>query len=242
MPVFRGLQEEVIQKLSLAMKRVLAMKDDIIVEENTVGREMYVIERGEVVLSRYDTYLGTLSNGNFFGFEGLLPGRQVRAAYCWPNSPHASHVTVHIADMDCGCCPAGRSGSTRRRRPRTASSASWCVHYGATRTTHQEAELRPGPQCTPPSRLQKAQSLLAVHVCKIILGPRCVCVQSKSDCQILSQEHPELVARLESFADRRARMEVRLAVDTVVLMNPLWILLWQLKWVSATCNDSIVHA
>eukprot|EP01051_Picozoa_sp_SAG22_P001080 SAG22_NODE_38_length_26325_cov_107.302067_18_plen_149_part_00 len=28
---------------------------------------------------------------------------KVRAgADCWPNSPHASHVTVHIADMDCG--------------------------------------------------------------------------------------------------------------------------------------------
>lgn len=66
-------QEEVIQKLSLAMKRVLAMKDDVIVEENTVGREMYVIEKGELVLSRHNTYIGTLKVENFFGFEGALP-------------------------------------------------------------------------------------------------------------------------------------------------------------------------
>ena len=54
------------------MKRVLAVKNDTIMEENSVAREMYVIEKGEVVLSRFGSYIGTMSDNNFFGFEGLL--------------------------------------------------------------------------------------------------------------------------------------------------------------------------
>lgn len=74
----RFLSTQVIAKICLKMKRIIAMQNDFVFVENTVGREMYVLERGEVELSRYDNYIGTLAKNSFFGFEALLPGRQRR--------------------------------------------------------------------------------------------------------------------------------------------------------------------
>ena len=49
-PLFLGLDNNIITQLAMVMQPYLAIDGDVIVEENQVGEEMYMIVKGEVKL------------------------------------------------------------------------------------------------------------------------------------------------------------------------------------------------
>jgi hypothetical protein len=49
-PLFQGLEENIITQLAMVMQAYLAIKGDIIVQENQVGEQMFMIVKGEVKL------------------------------------------------------------------------------------------------------------------------------------------------------------------------------------------------
>jgi hypothetical protein len=69
-PFFRPLEEAAIIRLCGLLKPFRAMKEDLIYKRGEVGRELYIVMRGEVRISFTDTVAKTLGPGQTFG-EGM---------------------------------------------------------------------------------------------------------------------------------------------------------------------------
>ena len=67
MPLFRGLSDELINKLCEKVVPMFAMKQQPIIHEGHIGSEMYLILKGEVEVTKNGYRLGFLSEGAFFG-------------------------------------------------------------------------------------------------------------------------------------------------------------------------------
>ena len=89
LPMFRNCPSQVILELCLIIKPYTLMKDDVVTSENSLAEEMYFVQKGQVQIVRYGLVLGILSDGGFFGQEGLLPGRQFR-----------EHTVTALTDCD----------------------------------------------------------------------------------------------------------------------------------------------
>ena len=75
-PYFRGLDEVVLVKLSSIMKPMAAMHGQPIMEEGKVGKEMYILVEGEVVVEKGGVELGYLNqSGSFFGENVVIDPR-----------------------------------------------------------------------------------------------------------------------------------------------------------------------
>ncbi|MEA3210053.1 MAG: hypothetical protein QOE70_3110 [Chthoniobacter sp.] len=75
--IFAGLREEVIEGLAGHCRPLVANAGDLIVEENLVGREMYLIYRGRVRIvgqlgTESETLFAELGPGDFFGEMCLI--------------------------------------------------------------------------------------------------------------------------------------------------------------------------
>ena len=69
--MFNGMQEEAVVRICYALRPLACMEGDHIFKEGELGQEMYIMEKGAVMLSRYNITLATLGPGSFFG-EGAL--------------------------------------------------------------------------------------------------------------------------------------------------------------------------
>jgi len=70
-PLFRGMPEQVVRNVCFKLKPYTALKGDVLFREGEVGREMYIIEMGEIEISRYNIVLTLLSKGSFLGEDVL---------------------------------------------------------------------------------------------------------------------------------------------------------------------------
>lgn len=97
-PLFQHLEEGAVRDICLAMKPMSVMHGEYIYKENQLGREMYVIEEGQVQLSRYGLVIGVMQKSSFFGEAALQPGRRARdrSAYALVDSTLAL-----LSKMDC---------------------------------------------------------------------------------------------------------------------------------------------
>lgn len=71
-PFFKQLSNEVVTKLCLAMHPYPALPGDVIMKEDAVGNEMYIIKDGQVAISQGGTVLGVLEKGGFFGEMAVI--------------------------------------------------------------------------------------------------------------------------------------------------------------------------
>ena len=71
-PLFMGLQKEIINALCQVVVPIIAIKDQCILTEGECGSEMYMVIHGEVEVKQKSRRLGFLSEGAFFGEVPLL--------------------------------------------------------------------------------------------------------------------------------------------------------------------------
>eukprot|EP01052_Picozoa_sp_SAG31_P001810 SAG31_NODE_61_length_29286_cov_444.645973_3_plen_875_part_00 len=71
-PLFRNLAPEIIDKLCHEVTPMLAMRQQVIIQEGTPGVEMYFVMKGEVEVTKNGDRLGFLSEGSFFGEIPLI--------------------------------------------------------------------------------------------------------------------------------------------------------------------------
>lgn len=78
-PVFRALTKEERKNITNCLSLQKAQMDEVIMEENTAGEEMYFIQSGKVsVTSRQGTdrvLVGELEKGDYFGEVAMLTGK-----------------------------------------------------------------------------------------------------------------------------------------------------------------------
>ena len=99
-PFFCGLAEEIMFKLCRECQPMLVLKGQAIVEENTPGREMYILMSGEVQVTighgTQQRDLGYLSEGSFFGESPVLSTLDGLEKYIATNDER--HLTTSTAD------------------------------------------------------------------------------------------------------------------------------------------------
>ena len=82
-PLFDGLSAEVMAELAAHAQTVTFLMDDVVIGQNEKGNALYIIMHGTVEVfqdhNRDKTFLGSLSQGEFFG-EATLLGDEVRTA------------------------------------------------------------------------------------------------------------------------------------------------------------------
>ena len=72
-PLFQGADAVFLASLILALKPVAFQAGDLVIRAGEVGRELYLISRGEVeVLDGSGNVVATIGEGNFFGEASLL--------------------------------------------------------------------------------------------------------------------------------------------------------------------------
>lgn len=135
-PLFHSLEEGAVRDICLAMKPLSVMRGEYIYKENQLGREMYVVENGEVQLSRYGLVIGVMHKSSFFGESALQPGRRVRdrSAYALVDSTLAL-----LTKIDC------------ERIARDYPNMMASFEHVAARKTKMEGEChtrRVAPTCT----------------------------------------------------------------------------------------------
>lgn len=87
-PLFQGADAALLASLIMALKPVVFQPGEIVIRQGEIGRELYLISRGEVeVIDESGGVRATLGEGNFFGELGLLLSEPrnatIRAAsYC----------------------------------------------------------------------------------------------------------------------------------------------------------------
>ena len=72
-PLFEGANAVLLASLIMALKPVVFQPGDLVIRQGEIGREMYLISRGEVeVTDASGSALATLGEGDFFGEASLL--------------------------------------------------------------------------------------------------------------------------------------------------------------------------
>lgn len=78
-PLFTGLSHEVIVALCREVVPMIAVKDQNIMLEGTPGRELFMLMKGEVVMTKDNARMGFLGEGAFFGEPAVLSGAETRS-------------------------------------------------------------------------------------------------------------------------------------------------------------------
>jgi CRP-like cAMP-binding protein len=68
-PLFAGLDTEIISKLCVTLRPYQALADEYVYKQGEIGKELYIILHGRVEMSRDLHRLGVLGAGSFFGDE-----------------------------------------------------------------------------------------------------------------------------------------------------------------------------
>lgn len=71
-PLFRGLGVSLIHGLCGVVEPMMAVRDQVIYTEGSIGKEMYMLLSGELEITCVGERLGFLSDGSFFGETPLL--------------------------------------------------------------------------------------------------------------------------------------------------------------------------
>ena len=72
-PLFEGADAVLLASLIMALKPVVFQPGDVVIRKGDIGRELYLISRGEVeVIDGAGNVVATLGEGNFFGEISLL--------------------------------------------------------------------------------------------------------------------------------------------------------------------------
>jgi glucose-6-phosphate 1-dehydrogenase len=72
-PLFEGADAVLLASLILALKPVVFQPGDLVIRKGEIGREMYLISRGQVdVIDGSGNVIATIGEGNFFGEISLL--------------------------------------------------------------------------------------------------------------------------------------------------------------------------
>ena len=71
-PLFRGLEVEVLNQLCIAMKPFFAMAGDYVYRQGELGKDLFIIISGMVEMTRDSHKLGVLTDGSFFGETAIL--------------------------------------------------------------------------------------------------------------------------------------------------------------------------
>jgi hypothetical protein len=71
-PLFRGLQDQAMDRLVNLLRPFLAMKGQLIYREGDIGNELFIIADGRVRLQREEITLATLDSGSFFGEQAIF--------------------------------------------------------------------------------------------------------------------------------------------------------------------------
>jgi glucose-6-phosphate 1-dehydrogenase len=72
-PLFQGADAVLLASLIMTLKPVVFQTGDLVIRKGEIGRELYLISRGEVeVLDGSGNVVATLAEGNFFGEISLL--------------------------------------------------------------------------------------------------------------------------------------------------------------------------
>ena len=86
-PLFAGLDTEIISKLCVSLRPYQALADEYVYRQGEIGKELYIILQGRVEMSRDMHRLGVLGAGSFFGDEvvraknaDLRPTKRERSA------------------------------------------------------------------------------------------------------------------------------------------------------------------
>ena len=86
-PLFAGLDTEIISKLCVTLRPYQALADEYVYRQGEIGKELYIILQGRVEMSRDKHRLGVLGAGSFFGDEvvraknvDLRPTKRERSA------------------------------------------------------------------------------------------------------------------------------------------------------------------
>ena len=71
-PLFRGLEPEIISRLCVTLRPYQALGNEFIYKQGEIGKELYIILQGRVEMTRDLHRLGVLGAGSFFGHEAVL--------------------------------------------------------------------------------------------------------------------------------------------------------------------------
>ena len=93
-PVFARLHRRELQRIDSLMTPLTFADGDVLLREDQIGREAFVIVGGEVAVSRGDDYVTTLGPGDIVGETALLTGRR-RSATVTATAP----VTAYVMDV-----------------------------------------------------------------------------------------------------------------------------------------------
>ena len=72
LPLLAGLGKNVLHRVAECLVPTIAMRDQVIMEQDTAGSEMYILVKGEVVVHKDGEQLGYLQEGAFFGESALI--------------------------------------------------------------------------------------------------------------------------------------------------------------------------
>lgn len=78
-PIFKGLDDDVICRICLLMKPMHVAKGEYVFKEKEPGREMYIIREGRVQILRFGMTIGVLHRNCFFGEDCMTqvePGKR----------------------------------------------------------------------------------------------------------------------------------------------------------------------
>jgi CRP/FNR family transcriptional regulator, cyclic AMP receptor protein len=98
--IFRGMGEGELRRVARLFSQKLWRPGDVVFEEGSTGRELYVVERGEIEICTKDgnKLLGTIRNGAILGEIAFLNG-EPRTARAVSKSATIVRV-IHRADFD----------------------------------------------------------------------------------------------------------------------------------------------
>jgi hypothetical protein len=98
--IFQGMGEGELRRVARLFKQKLYRPGEVVVEAGTTGRELYVVERGEIEIhnKERDKLLGSIRNGAVFGEIAFLNG-EPRTATCVSKSASIVRV-IERQDFD----------------------------------------------------------------------------------------------------------------------------------------------
>lgn len=79
-PLFRDVSNSFLEEVSLYMRPIVSVPDELIFKEGEIGDEMYFVIRGKLKVISGDKIVSTLNDGDFFGEIALFNENKRRTA------------------------------------------------------------------------------------------------------------------------------------------------------------------